>query len=404
VKVLQPAKGAGNCRYFTDWVLEMLPEYVAVDTQDLLITTTLNTALQQEASLCLQGALHQHPTAHQGAVLCFDSSGAVKAFVGGIDYTQSQFNRVLALRSGGSAFKLFVYLAALEADMTPETRIADTPVTIGKWHPSLFRWKPRGEISLKEAFAYSVNPVSVRIARTLGRDRIVKMARRLGISTRQPHDLTVALGSGEVTLLELSGAYATVCADGRRVTPFAIREITDCHGLVLYRREQKSVQVIARAICQKMKVLLQAVVDYGTGKRAKLTIPTFGKTGTSNDSRDAWFVGTAEGVTTAVWIGNDDRRPMKDVTGGKLPAEIWRRFMQAVLGGHVRALPGFSEIAPTPDDLPTEGMPEQSERDKNLLNAFIEEIDKDQSASSCKPNKPKNDSTSIETLLKELDE
>jgi penicillin-binding protein 1A len=401
VRVLQPAKGAGNCRYFTDWVLEMLPEYVAVDTQDLMITTTLNTALQQEASLCLQKALQQHPTAHQGAMLCFDASGVVKAFVGGVDYAQSQFNRILALRSGGSAFKLFVYLAALEAGMTPETRLADTPVAIGKWHPSLFRWKPRGEISLKEAFAYSVNPVSVRIAHTLGRERIVKLARRLGISTRQPHDLTVALGSGEVTLLELSGAYATICADGRRVAPFAIREITDCRGRILYRREPKTIQAITQDICREMKVLLQGVVDYGTGKRAQLTVPVFGKTGTSNDSRDAWFVGTAEGVTTGVWIGNDDRRPMKDVTGGKLPAEIWRHFMQAVLGGHVRALSGFSEIAPTPDDLPTEGVPEQEEKTQNLLDALVEEIDKRQSTS---PKKARRSVASIEALLEELDE
>jgi penicillin-binding protein 1A len=294
VKVLQPARGAGNCRYFSDWVMEMLPEYVAVDTQDLQILTTLNTALQQEASSCLQNALHQHLTAHQGAMVCFDASGAVKAFVGGVDYAQSQFNRVLALRSGGSAFKLFVYLAALESGMTPETPIADTPVAIGKWHPRLFHWKPRGEISLKDAFAYSVNPVSVRIAHMLGRERVVKIARRAGISTRQPRDLTIALGSGEVTLLELSGAYATVCAEGRRVAPFAIRQITDRRGHVLYQHEARAVQALDRSLCQKMKALLQGVVDFGTGKRAKLTVPVLGKTGTSNDSRDAWFVGTAE--------------------------------------------------------------------------------------------------------------
>ncbi|MDR0406712.1 MAG: PBP1A family penicillin-binding protein [Holosporales bacterium] len=399
VKVMQLARGAGNCRYFTDWVLEMLPEYVSVDTEDLFITTTLNTALQQEASLCLQQSLEQHAAVHQGAIICFDGSGAVKAFVGGVDYTQSQFNRVLALRSAGSAFKLFVYLAALESGMTPGTMIADTPISIGKWHPGLFRWKPRGKISLNEAFAYSVNPVSVRLVHTLGRNRIVKLARRLGISTRQPHDLTVALGSGEVTLLELSGAYATVCADGHRVTPFAVRDVTDRKGHILYHYTPLDIQVLPTDLCQKMKILLRSVIDYGTGKRAKLNVPVLGKTGTSNDSRDAWFVATAGGVTTGVWLGNDNRAPMKDVTGGKLPAEIWRDFMQAVLGGHVRALSGFSEIAPTPDDLPTEKPLETDRKKSEQLDALIDEMEEIQKTSQSKRIK-----SSIEGLLQELGE
>jgi penicillin-binding protein 1A len=391
VKVLQPARGAGNCRYFTDWVMEVLPEHISVNTHDLSVTTTLNTSLQQEASLCLQQALLHHAAAHQGAVLCFDASGAVKAFVGGVDYAQSQFNRVLALRSGGSAFKLFVYLAALESGMTPETKIADTPITLGKWSPSLFHWKPRGEISLREAFTYSVNPVSVRLAHALGRDRIVKIARRLGISTRQPHDLTVALGSGEVTLLELSGAYASVCADGRRVVPFAIREIADRQGRILYRHDHKNTQALPQDLCQKMKILLKDVVDCGTGKRARLSVPVFGKTGTSNGSRDAWFIGTAEGVTTGVWVGNDNQTPMNGVTGGKLPADIWWKIMQAFFGGHVRAPPGSVEIPPTPENLPLD-----------QIDALVEEANKEQE----RPSLPKatKKASLIEDLLKDLEE
>jgi penicillin-binding protein 1A len=391
VKILQTARGADNCRYFTDWVLETLPAYVSVGDRDLCVMTTLQPALQQEASLCLRAALDKKPSISQGALLCFETSGEIKAFVGGIDHAQSQFNRVLALRSSGSAFKLFVYLAALESGLLPESKIADTPISIGKWHPSLFHWKPRGEIALREAFAYSVNPVSVRLGHTLGRNPIVKMARRLGISTRQSHDLTVVLGSGEVTLLELSAAYATVSAEGQRVLPFAIREITDHKGHVLYRYVPTPKQILPRALCCAMKTLLQAVVDYGTGKRARLDVPVYGKTGTSNGSRDAWFVGTAKGITTGVWLGNDDRRPMTDVTGGKEPAEIWQRFMHAVLAGKVHPLSSFSEIAPTPVPEDAALTPEKPERIEDL----IEEVEASES---------KKGGSSLEELLEELEQ
>jgi penicillin-binding protein 1A len=398
VKLLQLARGADNCRYFTDWVMETLPLYVSVGGQDLCVTTTLQPSLQQEASSCLQQALERNAIACQGAILCFDSRGAVKALVGGVDYAQNQFNRALALRSAGSAFKLFVYLAALESGLQPETKIADTPITIGKWRPGLFHWKPRGEISLQEAFAYSVNPVSVRLAHNLGRNRIVKVARCLGISTRQPHDLTVALGSGEVTLLELASAYATVSAEGQRVTPFAIQKITNRQGQVLYHHIPQRAQIFPQSLCQKMKTLLQAVVHYGTGKRARLNVPVQGKTGTSNDSRDAWFIGTAEGVTTGVWLGNDDRRPMQKITGGTIPAEIWRTFMQAALGGKVRDLPHFSEISPEEEASPS-SVPEEEPAPQGALDALIEEID------STTPAPPtKKTPESLEDLLQELEE
>jgi penicillin-binding protein 1A len=256
--------------------------------------------------------------------------------VGGTDYGRSQFNRATqALRQPGSAFKLFVYLAALESGLTPDSTIADVPISIGGWQPKDFDGRYRGVVSLRTALADSLNTPAVQLAQRVGIDRVIAAARRLGITTNLPANLSLALGSGEVTLLGLTAAYGALANNGFPVWPHAIAEINDSSGRVLYRRQGSgTAPAIAPAIRQELESMLTDVVSEGTGRAAQLPgRMVAGKTGTSQDFRDAWFVGYTPGLVTGVWVGNDDSSPMRRVTGGSIPAHIWRAFMADALHG-----------------------------------------------------------------------
>jgi penicillin-binding protein 1A len=264
----------------------------------------------------------------QVALVAMRPDGEVVAMLGGKDYARSPFNRATqARRQPGSTFKLFVYLAALRSGMDPESMIEDTPLTIGSWSPKNHGGVYRGRIALREAFAVSSNVAAVRLAERVGRDEVIRAARDLGVTSAIPDDPSIALGTSGMTLLELTRAYAAVAFGSYPVTARGLP--TEDNGW--FARFWSSKRSFSGDSDEMLLDLLWNVVNRGTGRAANLRIETFGKTGTTQDNRDAIFVGFAGDLVTAVWVGNDDNRPLKGVTGGGLPARIWRDFMsQAV--------------------------------------------------------------------------
>jgi penicillin-binding protein 1A len=310
--------------------------------------------------------------------------GGVRAMVGGRDYAASQFNRATqAKRQPGSAFKLFVYLAAFENGLVPETQMMDVPISIAGWAPANYEDRYFGEVSLREAFARSLNSVAVQVQERTGRARVVKAARRLGIVSDLLDSPSLALGTSEVTLLELTAAYAAFDNLGRGVLPHAILEIRDSGGEVLYRRAGSGLdRVVQPQQVGQMLDLMQAVVDHGTGKGASPGRPAAGKTGTSQDFRDAWFVGFTAELVTGVWLGNDDNRPMSKVSGGSLPTRLWQGFMTRALDGEpVRPLPvpdGYDPSAAAvavaaPARVPAP-QPQPRAQDKDIFSSLMDSL------------------------------
>ena len=338
--------GSG-ARYFVDWALDQVTDYLGYYEGDIVVRTTLDARLQRLAEAGMARTLRSGAGrgVGEGALVALGPKGDVRAMVGGRDYRASQFNRATqALRQPGSAFKLFVYLAGIEAGARPGDRLQDRPITVEGWTPRNAGRRHRGEVTLREGAARSLNSVAVALAERAGRDRVVRAARRLGITSRLRPDPSLALGVHEVTLLELAGAYAVVANGGMGVWPHGISEIRGTGGRVLYRRGGGGPgRVVEAGHIAILNDLLTAVVDWGTGKRAKLDRPAAGKTGTSQNYRDAWFLGYTAELIAGVWLGNDDGRSMKGVTGGSLPAELWRDFMAGALQGAPRQpLPGLA--------------------------------------------------------------
>ena len=349
------ASGGRSARHFADWVLDQVSSYVAPGDRDLTVTTTLHAGWQRSAERALARQLREgrQAGATEAALVALAPDGAVRAMVGGSDYAKSQFNRATqAMRQPGSAFKPIVYLAGLESGMTPETEILDGPLRIGQWQPKNFDKRYRGPVSLAAGLAGSVNTVAVRIAELSGRGRVVETARRLGITAALRPTPSLALGASELTLLELTAAYGPFANGGLGVWAYGISEIKDGSGRLLYRRRGSGLGRAARpGHVADMNRMLAGVLAEGTGRAARLDRPAAGKTGTSQNFRDAWFVGYTADVVAGVWIGNDDGRPMNKVTGGGLPARLWRRFMVAAHEGlPVRALPGLGAPPPESDD------------------------------------------------------
>ncbi len=340
----------GNVRYFTDWVLDEVPNYVGQVDEDMIITTTLDPDLQTKAQDALEQVITKEGVEKkvtQGAIVSMKPDGAVQAMIGGISYAKSQYNRVSqAKRQPGSVFKLFVYLAALEAGMTPQSLVEDAPVTlqVGKktWSPENYaHGKYRGEIPMVEALRHSLNTVSVRLSQYAGIDRVASIAMRLGIPNVPEHP-SIALGAVEATLLEMTGAYAHLANYGTKVVPYGITRIRTRAGVELYKREDRVPStVLASGTVEMMNYMLLDVVQHGTGLRASLGgRPAAGKTGTSQNFKDAWFIGFTPRLVTGVWVGNDNNTPMKHVTGGSLPAAIWHNFMvEALKGKTVLSIP-----------------------------------------------------------------
>ena len=340
-----------RARYFADWVLAQVDSYVGALDRDVVVRTTLDARVQANAEITLVKHLKEtgiKVNAEQGAVVVLAPDGAVRALVGGRDYGESQFNRATqALRQPGSAFKPFVYLAGLEAGYTPDAMVTDAPLQIGKWKPQNFSGTYEGPVTYETALAKSINTAAVRIAQDVGAKAVVAVAQRMGITEDLKPELTLALGSAEVTLLELTGAYAPFANGGTAVLPYAIVSIRDRAGVALYQRQGGGLgRVIAAEALGAMNQMLSQVITGGTGTAAAFGYPAAGKTGTSSDFRDAWFMGFTADYVTGVWVGNDSGAGMKNVTGGGLPAQIWRDVMANAHTGHEpRDLPGLEPKA-----------------------------------------------------------
>jgi penicillin-binding protein 1A len=325
--------------YAVDWVAELLPEYVGEHEGDLIVDTTIDANLQRVSQEELREMLDSEGRklkAGEGAVVVLDPVGGVKALVGGRSYRSSPFDRAIkSLRQPGSAFKPFVYLAALESGYTPDSLAYDGPVNIGGWQPSNYTNRYKGEVTLRESMAQSLNTVAARLTHEVGAWKVVRTARRLGIHSKLHAQPSIALGTAEVTLLELAGAYAPFANGGQRVLPHVITRVRNGGGKVLYRRRHTTTgQVVALQYVGAMNDMLNAALVRGTGKRA--AIPNHvaaGKTGTTQNSRDAWFVGYTAHYVAGVWIGNDDGSVMRKVTGGTLPAQLWHDIMLAAHEG-----------------------------------------------------------------------
>jgi penicillin-binding protein 1A len=340
-------KTANDAGYVVDYVLDQLPPMIGEGHAELIVETTLDKNLQRRAQQIVNDSLGKRGGAlgaSQGAVVVLDGEGAIRALVGGRDYGESQFDRaVKARRQPGSAFKPFVYLAALEHGMTTETVMTDQPITIGAWSPKNDNGQYAGAVTLRRALAQSLNTVAVRLNQDVGSGRTIEVAQRLGIKSELHDGPALALGTSEVTLLEMTGAYAAFSNGGKAVEPHVVTRVRTSSGHVLYESAPaRGARVIDEARVGAMNDMLNAVVVYGTGKRAALPDqPVAGKTGTTQDFRDAWFVGYTSHLTAGVWIGNDNGKPMNRATGGSLPAEIWNQVMRVAHEGEpALPLPG----------------------------------------------------------------
>jgi penicillin-binding protein 1A len=333
-------------RYFADWIYEQIPEYAGLGDRDLVITTTLDPKIQQAAEAAIATTLDESGDkfdVSQGALIAMSPDGAIRALVGGRNYQGSQFNRATqALRQPGSSFKPILYAAALDHGMSIDTRFNDHRITIGKWQPRNYENEYRGDVSMADALAFSINTVAAQVIERTGVSRVIDMARRLGITTEMQRDATLALGTNEVTLIELTAAYASFAGGGIGAWPYGIVEIKDSSGKPVYQRGGSGPgRVLSADVAGEMNQLLTGVIDRGTGRAAKLDRPAAGKTGTTQDFRDALFVGYTAQLVAGVWLGNDDNSPMKRVTGGTLPAKTWQKFMAAAIQGlPSKPLPG----------------------------------------------------------------
>ncbi len=349
-----------RAQYFVDWVDAEVRSILGkskddVLQQDLVVETTIDLPIQADAERAVQTATAPDAVARgvqQVALVALDGEGRVRAYVGGVDYNDSQFDRASdARRQAGSAFKPFVYLTAMEAGRTPDTPVVDEPIKIGNWEPHNFTNRYLGPITLQTALAQSINTVAARLANEVGTQNVARTAHRLGITSPIQTDPSMALGAVEVSPIEMAQAYSAFDNGGYGVTAYGIERIRTASGKVLYDHsvaKPARVQVIANPSLGYMIQMMRQVLISGSGAGAR--IPGYdlaGKTGTTSDYKDAWFVGYTGGFATAVWVGKDNNTPMKAVTGGTFPARIWKTFMSGALPRlQVSAIPGGETAAP----------------------------------------------------------
>ncbi|MEA2881631.1 MAG: penicillin-binding protein [Bradyrhizobium sp.] len=342
------AAGAGTVNYVADWIGEVLDDLVGQIDQNMVVETSIDPKLQAIAEASLIDELAAKSVkfnVSQGALVAMTPDGAVRAMVGGRNYAESQYNRaVTAKRQPGSAFKPFVYLTAIEAELTPETIRQDARLDVKGWKPENYGHEYFGAVTLTQALALSLNTVAVRLALEVGPRNVARTAYRLGIASKLDANASIALGTSEVSLTELVGAYAPFANGGRGAAPHVVNRIRTVEGnKVLYARPQSEPdQVVAPRHVAMMNTMMQETLLSGTARKAEIPgWPAAGKTGTSQDFRDAWFIGYTANLVTGVWLGNDDNSPTKKATGGGLPVEVWTRFMRAAHQGvPVAALPG----------------------------------------------------------------
>jgi penicillin-binding protein 1A len=316
-----------SVRYFTDWVLPQLDILLPETYEPIEVWTTLDIGMQRAATASIEA---NTPGGAQGALVSLDRDGAILALVGGTDYVESNFNRATtAMRQPGSAWKLFVYLAALEAGYTPEDKVVDTPVTIDGWSPRNSNGRNVGETDVRTAFAYSINTVAAQLGNEVGFGTVAGMARRFGVTSEVATYPSMVLGSSEVRVIEMTQAFAAISAKGTAIEPYGITKVTGASGEVLYRHSGRSnAALVPDYVVAGVTDLLQAAVQTGTGRAAQIGRPVAGKTGTTSSNKDGWFIGFSSGITTGVWMGRDDAKPVPGLQGGRAPAQAFAAYMR----------------------------------------------------------------------------
>jgi penicillin-binding protein 1A len=359
-----PQASAGSVNYVADWIMDVLDDLVGRIDQDIVIETSIDPVLQAAAEKALVDELAQKGDkfgVSQGAVVTMTPDGTVRALVGGKNYAESQFNRAIAAkRQPGSAFKPFVYLTAIERGLTPDTIRQDRPLDLKGWKPENYSREYFGPVTLTQALALSLNTVSVRLTLEFGATAVVKTAHRLGIASKLDPNPSIALGTSEVSVIELVGAFAAFANGGLATAPHVVERVRAADGTVLYTRSVESLgRIIDGRYVAMMNQMMQETLLTGTARTAQLPgWPAAGKTGTSQDFRDAWFVGYTSHLVTGVWLGNDDGSPTHKTTGSGLPVEIWSRLMKTAHQGiPVAGLPGLTGGVPIAAALPPANIP-----------------------------------------------
>ena len=351
------AQSPARAKSYLSGAGQYVADMVSDVKEDLVVETTIDPNLELKAEDVIRTAIDkegQRLKVTQGALVSIDGTGAIRALVGGKDYAESQYDRAYkAVRQPGSAFKPFVYAAAMEAGRTPDSVFNDAPVRIGDWTPENYEKKYNGPVTLSYALAHSLNTVAAQVVMDAGPANVVKLAHRMGIDSELQANASIALGTSEVTLMELTSAYAPFMNGGYKATPHVVRQITDTKGNVLFKNSlEDPPRVLNANVVAMMNSMLKRVVSEGTGVAARMSgWEVAGKTGTTQSSRDALFVGFTSNITTGVWFGNDDGTPMKRVTGGGLPAETWHQFMVAAHKGLTPA-PLFGSSGMPQSDVP----------------------------------------------------
>jgi len=343
---IQQTTNQNSVRYFTDWALPQLDSLIDQTSDPIDVWTTLDPGMQIAADRAIRA---NAPDGTQGALVAVDRDGAVRAMVGGKDYVSSIYNRATqAERQPGSAFKLFVYLSALESGMKPTDTIVDEPVTIDGWSPRNSTRTNLGPVTLREAFSRSINTISAKIGAQVGFSTIADMARRFGITTPISTFPSMVLGANDVRLIDMVRAFASVSNKGVAVTPYGIRRVVTADGRMLYQHDRDEDRVlVAPWVAAEMTDLLQSAVLSGTGRAAQIGRPVAGKTGTTSSNKDGWFIGFSSGLTTGVWMGRDDARPVGGLQGGTAPARAFHDFMSVAVAN--RPVEQFETQVPIPD-------------------------------------------------------
>jgi penicillin-binding protein 1A len=392
--LLQPARtvklpGTGTANYVADWIMDVLDDLVGHIEQDIVVETSIDPVLQAAAEKALVEELAQKGPrfdVQQGAIVAMTPQGAVRVLVGGKNYAESQFNRaVAAKRQPGSAFKPFVYLTALERGLSPDTVREDKPITIKGWKPENYGREYFGPVTLTQALALSLNTVSVRLTLEFGPTAVAKTAYRLGIASKLEPNASLALGTSEVSLIELVSAYTTFANGGTAVAPYVVERVRTNSGKTLYvRAPQNFGRIVDASHVGMMNAMMRETLRIGTAQKAQ--VPGWaaaGKTGTSQDFRDAWFIGYTAHLVAGVWLGNDDSTPTKKATGGGLPVDIWSRFMkvahQAVPVAALPGLPGPSlasflpsgNVQAPPAPVGIRATPQQQQQNNNSLDGWF---------------------------------
>src|SRR6476646_10434155 len=369
---IQETTNQNSVRYFTDWALPQLDTLIDQTSDPIDVWTTLDPGMQVAADKAIRA---NAPDGTQGALVAIDRDGAVRAMVGGKDYVSSIYNRATqAERQPGSAFKLFVYLTGLESGMKPTDTIVDEPVTIDGWSPRNSTRTNLGPVTLREAFSRSINTISAKIGAQVGFTTIADMARRFGITTPISTYPSMVLGTSDVRLIDMARAFASVANNGVAVTPYGIRRVVTADGRMLYQHDADESRVlVAPWVAAEMTDLLQSAVLSGTGRAAQIGRPVAGKTGTTSSNKDGWFIGFSSGLTTGVWMGRDDSKPIPGLQGGTAPARAFHDFMAVAVAK--RPVEQFETQVPMPDWqlTPEEEMYGDTAMDMNAIQPMVDE-------------------------------